>query len=147
MIYVFDIKKDDIKILCRMIKKIHLIDDFKTHMFIKNDIVEPKQIMLNVNKSKVFIDNYDVIINIFYRQRDNYIRRAIYARETLIMLFRSKCFIFITKIDDVLFVKDFLFEFVIHVNITLHAHLIDIKIYEIFVKNDIDYTIKIFKKI
>ena len=40
-IYVFDIK-NDIKILCRIIKKIHLIDDFKTHMFIKNDIVKSK---------------------------------------------------------------------------------------------------------
>ena len=28
--------------LYRIIKKIHLIDDFKTHMFIENDIVELK---------------------------------------------------------------------------------------------------------
>ena len=30
------------KILYRIIKKIHLIDDFKTYMFIENDIVELK---------------------------------------------------------------------------------------------------------
>ena len=65
--YIFDIKKDDIKILCRIVKEIHLIDDLKTYMFIENDIVESKQIVLNVNNSKAFIDNYDVIINISYR--------------------------------------------------------------------------------
>ena len=40
-IYVSDIK-DDIKILYRIIKEIHLIDDFKTHIFIENNIVESK---------------------------------------------------------------------------------------------------------
>ena len=86
LMYVSDVKEDDIKILYRIIKEIHLIDDLKTHIFIKNDIVEPKQIVLDVNKSKVFINNCDVIINISYRQRDNYIRRAIHARETFIIL-------------------------------------------------------------
>ena len=37
LMYVFDIK-----ILYRIIKKIHLIDDFKTHMLIENNIVESK---------------------------------------------------------------------------------------------------------
>ena len=59
--------KDGIKVLCRIVREIHLIDDFKAHMFIENDIVELKQIVLHVNKSKTFIDNYDVIINISYR--------------------------------------------------------------------------------
>ena len=40
--YISNIKKDDIKILYRIVKKIHLIDDFKIYMFIKNDIVELK---------------------------------------------------------------------------------------------------------
>ena len=35
-------------------------------MLIENNIVELKEIILNINKSKVFIDNYNVIIDIFY---------------------------------------------------------------------------------
>ena len=46
-----------------------------------------------------------------------------------------------------LIAKDFLFEFIVHVNIILHAHLIDIKIYKVFIKNDIDCIVKMFKKI
>ena len=43
--------------------------------------------------------------------------------------------------------KDFLFEFIVYVNITLYVYLIAVKMYEIFVKNDIDRIIKVFKKI
>ena len=63
------------------------------------------------------------------------------------MLFRLKCFIFVTKLDNVLIARDFLFEFIVYVNITFYIYLIDIKIYEIFIKNDINRIVKIFKKI
>ena len=46
-----------------------------------------------------------------------------------------------------LIAKDFLFEFVAHVNIIFHAHLIDVKMHKILIKNDIDRIVKIFKKI
>ena len=42
--------------------------------------------------------------------------------------------------------KDFLFESIAHINIIFHAHLIDIKIHKIFIKNDIDRIVKMFKK-
>ena len=45
-----------------------------------------------------------------------------------------------------LIIRDFLFEFIVHVNITLHAHLIDIKMHKILARNDIDRIMKIFKK-
>ena len=40
--YIFNIKKDNIKILYRIVKEIYLINDLKTYMFIENDIVESK---------------------------------------------------------------------------------------------------------
>ena len=42
--------------------------------------------------------------------------------------------------------KNFLFEFIVHINITFHTHLIDVKMYKVFIKNDIDHIVKIFKK-
>ena len=53
--------------LYRILKEVHLIDNLKTYMLIENDIVESKEIVLNVSKSKAFIDSYDIIINISYR--------------------------------------------------------------------------------
>ena len=49
-------------------------------------------------------------------------------------------------IENILIARDFLFEFITHVKITFHAHLIDVKMHKIFIKNDIDYIVKIFKK-
>ena len=46
-----------------------------------------------------------------------------------------------------LVIKDFLFESVIHINITLYVYLINIKMHKVFAKNDIDRIMKIFKKI
>ena len=66
LIYISNIKKDDIKILYRILKKVYLINNLKVYILIKNDIVELKEIVLNINKSKAFIDSYDIIINISY---------------------------------------------------------------------------------
>ena len=46
-----------------------------------------------------------------------------------------------------LITKDFLFEFIVCIYITLHAYLIDVKIYKNLIKNDIDRIVKILKKI
>ena len=46
-----------------------------------------------------------------------------------------------------LIARDFLFEFIVYVHITLHVYLIDVKMYKIFVRNDIDRIVKILKKI
>lgn len=78
LFFIFDIKKNDIKILCRIFKKIHLINNLKIYILIKNNIVNSKKKILNINKNKVFIDNCGVIVNIFYyRYNKQYIRYII----------------------------------------------------------------------
>ena len=39
-------------------------------MLIENNIIELKEIILNISKSKTFIDSYDIIVDISYRRRD-----------------------------------------------------------------------------
>ena len=51
-----------------------------------------------------------------------------------------------TKLKDLLIDKNFFFELVIHFDITLYIYLIDIKLYRILIKNDINHVVKIFKK-
>ena len=47
-IYIFIIRKDDIKILYRIYKEIHFINNLKVYMLLNNDIISPKKIILNV---------------------------------------------------------------------------------------------------
>ena len=43
--------------------------------------------MLDISQSKVFINSYNVIINISYRQRGNqYTRRIVYVYKTMTIL-------------------------------------------------------------
>ena len=47
-IYIFIVKKYDIKILYRIYKKIHFINNLKTHMLLNNNIINFKKIVVNV---------------------------------------------------------------------------------------------------
>ena len=42
------IVKNDIKILCRIYKKIHFVNNLKAHMLLNNDIIDFEKIVLNV---------------------------------------------------------------------------------------------------
>ena len=47
-IYISTSKKDDIKILYRIFREIHLINNLKTHLLINNNIIDSKKIMLDI---------------------------------------------------------------------------------------------------
>ena len=53
--------------LYRILREIYLINNLKTYMLIENNIIELKEIVLNINKSKTFINSCDVIADISYR--------------------------------------------------------------------------------
>lgn len=70
-IYIF-VSKNGNDILCRIYKKIYFVDNLKIHVFIKNDVINLEKIVLNVNQSKIYIDNYNIIITIINQQRKLY---------------------------------------------------------------------------
>ena len=53
--------------LYRILREIHLINNLKTYILIENNIIKLKEIVLNINKNKAFINSCDIIINISYR--------------------------------------------------------------------------------
>ena len=48
LIYISINKKNDIKILYRIFKEIHLINNLKIYLFIDNNIINLKKIILNI---------------------------------------------------------------------------------------------------
>lgn len=65
--YLSRINEQSNKVLTLIIKKLHLVDDFKVKMFIENDILESKVIVINVIKRFVYINNCNVKVNIHAR--------------------------------------------------------------------------------
>ena len=47
LIYI-SISKNDIKIFYRIFKEIYLVSNLKTHLFINNNIIDLKKIVLNI---------------------------------------------------------------------------------------------------
>ena len=47
-IYIFIVKKDDIKVFCRIYKEIHFVDNLKVYMLLNNNIIGFKKIVLNI---------------------------------------------------------------------------------------------------
>ena len=65
------LKKNDKSITLMFRRKIHLINNFKTNMFINNDIIDSKSIIINSIKKQTFINNTDVIILIKVKSLKN----------------------------------------------------------------------------
>lgn len=144
--YIPDVKEDGTKVLCRITREIHLIGNLKAHMLIENDIVDPKQIVIDINRSKAVIDSCDITADISCRQRSQqYTRRAVHAKEALTILPSSKSLIRVTKLE-LLDGRDFLFEPIEQANITLYAHIVDSKLYSILAKNESRYAVQISRK-
>ena len=52
-------------------KKIYLIDYLKINIFIENDIINLKKIVIDLTNKKTFICNYKIKISIKVRTREN----------------------------------------------------------------------------
>ena len=144
--YLPAVKQDGTRVLCRIVREIHLVDNLKAHMLIGNDIVGPEKIVLDVNQSKAFIGSCDATADITCRQRGQQYTRAIHARKTLTIPPRSECLIPVAKLSDVPTERDFLFEPIAQTNITLYAHLVDAKVHGVIAKNETDRHVRISKK-
>ena len=80
-------------------------------MFIKNNIIKFKEIVINVINKKIRINNYSIIVNIIARSRDEFIRRKIYIKVFIFVSSHSEIMLLIKRIN--LFNdRDFLFKLV-----------------------------------
>ena len=72
LIYFVDVKDDNfIKIFIR--REIYLIDNFKINIFIENDIIVSKEIVLNLIKKQILINNCEITIVFDVCSRINYV--------------------------------------------------------------------------
>ena len=143
-IYIIHFKKNDKSITLMFRREIYLINNFKTNMFINNDIINSKNIIINSIKKQTFINNINVIILIKVKLSKNNIQRLIHIRKIIVVLFYIEMIVFINNIN-LSKNKFFLFEFVENVNFTFYVHLIDTFIFVVVIRNDYVQSIQIFR--
>ena len=90
-------------------RELHIVDNLRVKILIKNNIIEPKEIVIDVVNKKARIDNYSITINIIARSRGEFIRRKIYIKVSIFVSSHSEIILLIKKINlsnD----RDFLFK-------------------------------------
>ena len=84
--YFFN-QKNDVTIKIKIIKKIHLIDNFKINMLLNNDVIESKKIDVNISNKSNYIDSCEIIVNFEIRTLRMIVQISIHARK-ITMIFR-----------------------------------------------------------
>ena len=97
------------KILIYFRKEIYIINDFRIKLLINNNIINFKNIIVDVINKSVFIKNYKIKIEISVYPHNEFIKKKIYIK--LITLISShNNVIFLIKFIDLFENRDFLFE-------------------------------------
>ena len=131
---MLDIKNDEI-VISLFTRKIHLINNLKTNMLLKNNIIDFENFVIDMIKRQIVIINIDVVVSLNVRSFKLTIQKSIHLKKSVIMSFHTEMTIVVYHVD--LFdIKDFLFESNNNLNITLYAHLIDVFIKIVIVRND-----------
>ena len=92
-------------------RELHIVDNLRVKMLIKNNIIKFKEIVINIVNKKVRINNYSITINIIARSRGDFIRRKIYIKVSIFVSSHSEIMLLIKEINlsnD----RDFLFKLV-----------------------------------
>ena len=118
-----------------------MIDDLRTNIFIKNNIIILKKIIIDLAGSKTIFGKYKntVILITIINKINEFIRRIIFSIKTVVILAGIYAAIFIEDIKDDLNLfknKDLFFEFVNLDDLDVYAYIIDLNIFEIYIKNN-----------
>ena len=123
----------------------HIIDDLKTKMLLNINILDSERMSIDVDEKKLLIKNCnDLITNIKIKAKNNIdVRRTIRNQKKMTISLNSMMRVFIElRISTSLSNKDYLFEF----NYTkVYAHIVNVEILFIYIKNDIDIFKIIFR--
>ena len=113
-------------------------------MLLNNDIIESKQIVFDVTKKFVFIDNIDVFITLNVRSSKTIVQRLIHLRKIIVVSSHAELTIFIHNVN-LSKSRNFLFESNDDIELNMYVHMINAIITIILIRNDKNVSIKIFK--
>lgn len=98
-IYISRISIKKKEILIYIYKKLYFIDDFKIKILINNNIIELKNIIINIVNKKTYINNYKKIVKVFARSRNEFIKKNIYVIFITFIFSYSKILLLIKSIN------------------------------------------------
>ena len=115
-------------------------------MLIENNFIKFEEIIINVIKKKIYINNYKTFITITSRQREQFIKKKVYAFSTTKILSYNENLISIFISLSLLKDRNYFFESIKQFNVIFFTHIMNNRIIIILIKNNFDHQIEISRK-
>ncbi len=142
---IYLLNEEDSNKMMKIHREMHLIKNLKANMLIDNDILESKEIIINVQEKKTIIRNcQNLIIDVKIHQRESFVRRNVVNQFAIVISSESYVKI-LYKMKDLFSNRDFLFESFSEVSMLIYAHVIDVRIIDVIVRNESAKSMKISK--
>ena len=137
----FSDQKNDNLVRAKIIREIHLIDNLKTNMLLKNDVIDSEKIDVNISNKSAYIDSCEIIVNLEVRTFRISIQTSVHARKITIVSSHSELMLLV-HYTTMSFDRDYLFESN-ELNFSLYVHLINFTFKHIVVRNESNQAVHI----
>ena len=128
-------------------RELHIVDNLRVKILIKNNIIKSKEIVINIVNKKARINSYSITINIIARFKDDFVRRKIFIKLSIFVSSYSEIMLLIKKIN-LSNNRDFLFKSAqTNTNLIIFAYLINYIIIEVLIRNKSNISIYISRKL
>ena len=138
-------QKDGQEVLACVRRELHLVDDLRAHMLIGNDIIGPERIVIDVANKAAIIGSCGVEIAIEPKQRGEFVRRTIHAKQAMTITPYSEVLVPV-KSPSIPDDRDFIFEPKPQPSLSMYAHMVDSHMSSILVANTTDHAVQIPRK-
>ena len=144
-IYFLGVDEHKPPVYARIYRQMHLVEGLKAKMLVKNNIIAPEGIMIDLANSTAFITSCNVRIAITARQRGHSLRKKLMADTTISLPSNSESLIPVTT-GTLPSDCDFFFQPVQQPHFTFFAHLINNDTKKVLVRNDFPNAVLILKE-
>jgi len=124
-------KKD---IIAYIQREVHFVDNLKINIFIGNYIIKSKDIVIDIKKREVYINNCNIIINVEIKF-SKLVVRLIYLQKIIVIFLRTEISI-VVYYFNISKNRDFLFKSKNNTSLVFYANIIDVSTKTIIARNN-----------
>ena len=142
-IYIAEINEKDEKIRVMFKRELYVINVLKANVLIDNNIMSAKDIFIDLEKRTIIIDSCNVIVFIKIRiSHDSAVQKSVYLRKIIVVSSQFEQTVKIYHLA-VFINRNYLFKSVELNYLIIYAHIIDVIIKTVIIRNDFNTAIYI----
>ena len=138
--------RDGTLVLIYFKREFYIMDKLRANILIGNNIIGPKSIDIRIFDKSAYIGSYGVICQIECRQRKQFERRKVYSNKLIIVQLYTQTIVPVKR-PHISADKDFIFEPLEQLSLTLYVYIVNATMAGILIKNETNKPVQIPKRI